>query len=220
VLADIFQGRITKWNDSRIAALNAGVKLPNRDILVVYRADGSGTTYVFTDYLSTVSPAWAKGPGKGLSISWPVGLGGKGNEGVAGQVRQISGAIGYVELTYAKQNKLAFADLQNTAGNFVTASVPSITEAATGAVKAMTGGDMRVSIVNAAGKGAYPIASYTWLLVDARPSNPAKGKKLVDFLRFALSDGQKSAEALYYAPLPAGLSPAVLRLLDGIGATR
>ena len=220
VLADIFQGRITKWNDSRIAALNAGVKLPNRDILVVYRADGSGTTYVFTDYLSTVSAAWAKGPGKGISVSWPIGLGGKGNEGVAGQVRQINGAIGYIELTYAKQNKLAYAEIQNASGTFVTASGPTITEAAAGAVRSMSGGDTRVSIVNAPGKNAYPIASYTWLLVDARPSNATKAKKLADFLRFALTDGQKSADALFYAPLPAGLASAVLKQIDGIGAAR
>ncbi len=220
VLADIFQGRITKWNDSRIAALNADVKLPSRDILVVYRADGSGTTYVFTDYLATISPAWAKGPGMGMSIAWPVGLGGKGNEGVAGQVKQIAGAIGYVELTYAKQNKLAYADIQKAAGTFVTASVESMAEAANGAVKAMAAGDYRHSIVNAAGKGAYPISSYTWILVDAKPANAAKGKKLADFLRYALTDGQKAAPALFYAPLPPAVAAPLLKLVDGLATAK
>lgn len=218
VLADIFQGRITKWNDSRIAALNAGVKLPNRDILVVYRADGSGTTFVFTDFLSAVSPAWARGPGKGMSVSWPVGLGGKGNEGVAGQVKQIAGAIGYMELTYAQQNKLVFADVQNASGAFVGASIASMSEAAASAAKAMSGGEYRVSIVNAAGKGAYPVASFTWLLVDATGASAVKTKKLADFLRFALTDGQRSASALFYAPLPAGLAPQVLRQVDALTA--
>lgn len=217
LLADIYQGRVTKWNDARIAALNPGVSLPNRNIVVVYRADASGTTFVFTEYLAAVSPAWARVPGKGMSVSWPVGLGGRGNEGVAGQVRQIIGAIGYVELTYAMQNNLMFADLQNAAGNFVTATVASMTEAAAGAARTMASGDMRVSVVNAAGAGAYPITSYTWLLVDTRMPNAAKAKKLGDFVRYALGDGQKAASALHYAPLPAALVPQVLRLVEGFG---
>ncbi len=220
VLADIFQGRITKWNDSRIVALNPLAKLPNRSILVVYRADGSGTTYVFSDYLSTVSPAWAKGPGRGMSLSWPVGLGGKGNEGVSGQVRQIAGAIGYIELTYAKQNRLAYADIQNRDGAFVTASSASIGAAAGGAVKTITGGETRVSIVNAPGKGAYPIASYTWVLVDAKNGNAAKATKVADFLRFALTTGQKAVPALYYAPLPPAVVPTLLRMVDGIAPAK
>lgn len=220
VLADIFQGRITKWNDSRIAALNPMSKLPNRNILVVYRADGSGTTFVFSDYLSAVSPGWAKGPGKGMTIAWPVGLGGKGNEGVAGQVRQIVGAIGYVELTYAKQNKLASADIQNAAGSFVGATVHSMTDAAAGYAKALTSNDTRVSLVNAPGKGAYPITSLTWLLVDAKGLAGTKSKKLGDFLRFALTDGQKSAPALFYAPLPPAMIAATLRQIDGIAGAK
>lgn len=220
VLADIFQGRITKWNDPRIVALNPLAKLPNRSILVVYRADGSGTTYVFSEYLSAVSPAWAKGPGKGMSLSWPVGLGGKGNEGVAGQVRQIAGAIGYVELTYARQNRLAFANIQNAAGAFVSASVRSIGDAAGGSAKAMAGGDSRVSIVNATAKGAYPITSYTWVLVEGGNGNATKARKVADFLRYALTDGQQVAASLHYAPLPAAIIPALLRQVDSIAAAR
>ncbi len=220
VLVDIYQGRITKWNDSRIAALNPGAKLPNRNILVVYRADGSGTTYVFTDYLSTISPSWARGPGKGMSVAWPVGIGGRGNEGVSGQVRQILGAIGYMELTYAMQNNLTFADVENAAGHFVTPNQASMTEAAAGAVRRMSGGDTRVSVVNAAGSGAYPITSYTWLLIDARMANAAKAKKLADFVRYALTDGQKVTTALHYAPLPSALVPPVLKQLDALTAAK
>lgn len=220
VLADIFQGRITRWNDSRLVALNPLAKLPNRNILVVYRADGSGTTYVFSDYLSSISPAWARGPGKGMSLRWPVGLGGKGNEGVAGQVRQIAGAIGYVELTYARQNRLAFADIQNAAGSFVTASVRSMSEAASGAIRTMVGGETRVSIVNAPGKGAYPISSFTWLLADTKGSDGAKARKIADFLRFALTEGQKTAQSLYYAPLPSAIVPSLLKQVDGIAAAK
>lgn len=220
VLADIYQGRITKWNDSRIAALNPMAKLPNRNILVVYRADGSGTTYVFSDYLSAVSPAWAKGPGKGMSLSWPVGLGGKGNEGVAGQVRQISGAIGYIELTYARQNKLTIADIQNASGAFVTASVHSMSDAAASYAKSLAGPDTRISLVNAPGKGAYPITSFTWVLVDATSTNTAKIKKLADFLRFALTEGQKAAPSLYYAPLPTAMAAMVLKQVDALATAK
>ncbi len=218
LLADIYLGRVTKWNDPRIASLNAGVKLPGRDILVVYRADGSGTSYVFTDFLSTVSTGWSRGPGRGMSVQWPVGLGGKGNEGVAGQVKQIVGAIGYVELTYARQNRLAFADVQNAAGTFVTATIASMTAAAATAPKSFqSGADWRVSIVNAAGKDAYPIASFTWLLVEAKPADAAKGRKMAEFLRYALTEGQKTAPALFYAPLPVSVLPQLQKLVDTLG---
>jgi len=207
VLGDIFLGKITKWNDPRIAALNAGVALPAKDILVVHRSDGSGTSFIFTDYLTATSTAWAAGPGKGKEVQWPVGLGGKGNEGVAGQVRQIAGSIGYVELAYARQNKLAYAELQNASGAFVAPTIEAITEAAAAAAKTLEKDtDYRVSIVNAPGKKAYPIASFTWLLVYEKMSDPAKAKKLADFLKYALSEGQKSAPALDYAPLPSNVA--------------
>lgn len=206
VIADIFLGKITKWNDARIAAMNAGEKLPNTDILVVHRSDGSGTTYIWTDYLSAVSPAWAAGPGKGKDVKWPVGLGGKGNEGVAGQVKQLAGSIGYVELIYARQNKIPYASIKNAAGTFVDASIASITEAAAGVAKGLPKNtDFRVSIVNAPGKNAYPISSMTWLLVYKNQANPTKGKQLVDFLKWMITEGQKSAPALDYAPLPAAI---------------
>ena len=218
VLADIFAGRITKWNDSKIAALNAGVKLPATDVLVVHRSDGSGTTFVFTDYLSTVSPAWSSGPGRGNEVSWPVGLGGKGNDGVAGQVKQTPGAIGYVELAYAKQNKLSYASIKNAAGNFVAPSAEGMTAAAAGvAEKLPANTDYRVSIVNAKGKGAYPISSFTWLLVYRTQADAAKGKKLTDFVRWALTEGERSAATLDYAPLPPVM---VKRLLRDLGAVR
>lgn len=207
VLGDIFLGKITKWNDPRIAALNPGVKLPAKDILVVHRSDGSGTTYVFTDYLAAVSPAWAAGPAKGKEVRWPVGLGGKGNEGVAGQVRQIVGSIGYVELAYARQNRLSYAEVQNATGAFVAPTIEAITEAAAAAANKLgKNTDYRVSIVNAPGKKAYPISSFTWLLVYDKMPNAEKSKTLTDFLKYALNDGQKSASALDYAPLPSGLA--------------
>jgi phosphate transport system substrate-binding protein len=208
VIADIFLGKITKWNDPRIVALNAGQTMPKQDILVVHRSDGSGTTYIWTDYLSAVSPAWAAGPGKGKDVKWPVGLGGKGNEGVAGQVKQLAGSIGYVELIYARQNKIPYASIRNASGTFVDATIASITEAAAGVAKGLPKNtDFRVSIVNAPGKNAYPIASMTWLLVYKNQANATKGKQLVDFLKWMLVDGQKSAAALDYAPLP----PAVVK---------
>ncbi|MBM3908194.1 MAG: phosphate ABC transporter substrate-binding protein PstS [Gemmatimonadetes bacterium] len=207
VLGDIFLGKITKWNDPRIAALNPGVKLPSKDILVVHRSDGSGTTFIFTDYLSVAAPAWKSGPGTGKEVRWPVGLGGKGNEGVAGQVRQIVGAIGYVELAYARQNKLAYAEIQNAAGAYVAPTTEAITEAAAvAAQKLEKDTDYRVSIVNAPGKKAYPIASFTWLLVYEKMPNAVKAKKLADFMKYAFIDGQKSAAALDYAPLPTNLA--------------
>ena len=206
VVADIFAGRITKWNDARIASLNGALELPSSDILVVHRSDGSGTTYIFSDYLSSVSPAWAQSPGKGKELAWPVGLGGKGNEGVAGQVKQTPGAIGYVELAYAKQNSLPFADLQNASGEFITPTIESVTTAAAAvAAKLPANTDYRISIVNAAGKGAYPISSFTFLLVYKTQPDAAKGKKLVDFLRWYLRNGEKSAASLDYAPLPVSM---------------
>jgi phosphate transport system substrate-binding protein len=216
-LADVFLGKITKWNDARLAALNPGVKLPATDILVVHRSDGSGTSYVFTDYLATVSQAWAAAPGRGKEVQWPVGLGAKGNEGVAGQVKQLAGSIGYVELAYAKQNKLAYADLKNAKGQFVTPSIEAVTAAAAGAAaKLPSNTDYRVSIVNAAGAGAYPISSFTWLLVYKAQTDAAKGKKLVDFVRWALTDGEKSAAALDYAPLPAAMARQLVRQLGTV----
>jgi len=217
VVADIFLGKIKKWNDARIAGLNQGVKLPASDILVVHRSDGSGTTYVFTDYLTAVSPAWASGPGKAKDVKWPVGLGGKGNEGVAGQIKQTPGTIGYVELAYANQNRLPVAKLKNAAGQFVSPTIASITAAAAGALEKLgPNTDYRVSIVNAPGADAYPISSFTWLLVYQRQQDSAKGKKLVDFIRWALTEGEGSAAALDYAPIPEAVSKQLLEKLASI----
>jgi phosphate transport system substrate-binding protein len=217
VLGDIFLGKITKWNDARIAALNAGVTLPSTDILVVHRSDGSGTTYVFTDYLAAVSPAWKAGPGKGKEVQWPVGLGGKGNEGVAGQVKQTPGTLGYVELAYVKQNRLQAAEIRNAAGAFVAPSVDAATAAASGfAERLPPNTDYRVSIVNAPGADSYPISSFTWLLVNTQPADAAKSKKLHDFLRWALTEGAKEAAALDYGPLPKQMSEQLLVRLDSI----
>jgi phosphate transport system substrate-binding protein len=216
-LAEIFLGKITKWNDSRIAALNPGITLPARDILVVHRTDGSGTTYIFTDYLSTVSQAWANGPGKGKDIKWPTGLGGKGNEGVAGQVKQTPGSIGYVELAYANQNRLPVAAIRNASGNFVAPSVESATAAAAGmAEKLPATTDYRVSIVNAPGAEAYPIASFTWLLIYATPRDSAKAAKLGDFLRWALTTGENSVAQLDYAPLPQSMRTQLTTRIDSL----
>jgi phosphate transport system substrate-binding protein len=203
-IADIFSGKITKWNDARIVAQNRGVTLPNSDILVVHRSDGSGTTYIFSDYLTAVSPSWSGTLGKGKEIKWPVGLGGKGNEGVAGQVKQTPGSIGYVELAYAKQNKLPYANVRNAAGQYITPSIASVTAAAAG-MKLPRNTDYRVSIVNAPGKDSYPISSMTWILAYQNQPDRVKGAKLVSFLRWAYKDGEKSAAALDYAPLPAAL---------------
>jgi phosphate transport system substrate-binding protein len=217
VLADIFAGKITKWNDPRIAALNSGVALPASDILVVHRSDGSGTTYVFSDYLSAVSPSWAQAPGKGKELRWPVGLGAKGNEGVAGQVKQTPGAIGYTELAYAKQNKLQYAAMRNAAGQPVLPSAESVTAAGkAAAAKLGPNTDYRVSIVNAEGADAYPISTFTWLLVYENQPDAVKGRKLVDFLRWSLTDGQRSAASLDYAPLPADLAARLVQRLDSI----
>lgn len=222
LVADIFLGKVTKWNDPRVAAENAGVTLPAKDILVVHRSDGSGTTYIFTDYLSTVSRAWATGPGKGKSVQWPVGLGGKGNEGVAGTVKQTPGTIGYVELAYAKQNRLPVAHIRNAAGHYVEPTIESITAAAEGAAAQLgPESDYRVSIVNAVGANAYPIASFTWLLVYEQQRDAAKGQKLVDFMKWMYADGQQSAAPLDYAPLPAALASQLATRLGTIqvGAT-
>ena len=206
VLAAIFQGKVTKWNDPGIAALNPGVKLPAQDILVVHRSDGSGTTYIFTDYLAAVSPAWKASPGKGKDVQWPVGLGGKGNEGVAGQIKQTPGALGYVELAYARQNKLPVAAVRNAAGKFVQPSLQGATAAAAGVAQSLPPTtDFRISIVNAPGADTYPISSFTWLLVYQNQTDATKGRKLVDFIGWALHDGQKEVQALDYAPLPANM---------------
>ena len=221
VIADIFSGKITKWSDARIVARNRGVALPNSDILVVHRSDGSGTTYIFSDYLNSVSPSWASSLGKGKEIKWPVGLGGKGNEGVAGQVKQMAGSVGYVELAYAKQNKLAYANVRNAAGAFVTPSIASVTAAAA-SMKLPKNTDYRVSIVNAPGKDSYPISSFTWILAYVNQTDRAKGAKLVNFLRWAYKDGEKAASALDYAPLPAPMVAALQNRLKNInvnGAT-
>ena len=217
VIADIYQGRITKWNDARIATLNAGVPLPGSDIIVVHRSDGSGTTFIFSDYLAAVSPGWASSPGKGKELQWPTGIGAKGNEGVAGQVKQTPGAIGYVELAYAKQNNLPAAHVRNAAGQFVAPTIESISASA-GTLPANT--DYRVSIVNAPAAGAYPISSFTWLLVYRNSTDANKTKKLTDFLKWALTEGEQSAAALDYAPLPAELSQRLVARLDSIGTAR
>ena len=199
VLAGIYLGRITTWNDNAIQSINKGATLPNTPIVVIHRAESSGTTFVFTDYLSKVSPDWKGGPGKGTAIKWPVGLAAKGNEGVTGQIRQIEGSIGYVELIYALQNKIPFGVVKNSAGNFVKASLDTTTAAAKGA---KIPNDYRVSITNAPGSDAYPIATFTWLLIPLKPTDQAKGKILVDFLNWMLNDGQKETTELSYAPLP------------------
>jgi len=207
VLADIFLGKITKWNDPAIAKLNSGAKLPATDITVVHRAEASGTTYIWVDFLSKVSPEWMKKAGVATSVAWPIGLGGKGNEGVAGLVQQTPGAIGYVELIYAIQNKISYGTVQNTEGEFVRATVESVTAAAAAAVKNMPK-DFRVSITNAPGKGVYPISSFTWMLLYENPKDKGQSKAMVDFMKWALTDGQKFAPDLGYAPLP----PEVIKM--------
>ena len=207
ILAGIFLAKITNWNDKTIAAANPGVRFPDQPIIVVHRSDGSGTTYIFTDYLSKISPEWSGGPGKGTSIKWPVGLGGKGNEGVAGMIRQMPGAIGYVELIYAVQNKIPYGSVQNAAGTFVRASLETVTAAAA-SMKSMPA-DFRVSITNPPGKDAYPISSFTWLLVPAQSKDSAHGKILADFLNWMVDDGQKMTAALTYAPLPDSVAQKV-----------
>ena len=214
-LSNIYLGKITKWNDPKLTKDNPKVALPNAPIVVVHRTDGSGTTSIFTNYLSKVSPEWQKAVGTGTSVRWPVGLGGKGNEGVAGQIKNTKYSIGYVELAYATENKLAFADLKNKAGQFVTPSIASTSAAAAGAAKSMPK-DYRVDLVNQPGKNAYPIAGFTWLLVYKNQADKIKGKALVDFLRWELAKGQKMAPALLYAPLPANVNAMVVKTISTI----
>jgi phosphate transport system substrate-binding protein len=206
-LSGIFLGKITTWNDPAIAKANPGVNLPNQTIIVIHRSDGSGTTYIFTDYLSKVSSDWQNGPGKGTSVKWPVGLGGKGNEGVAGMIRQMQGGIGYIELIYAVQNKIDYGSVKNASGTFVKASLDSVTAAAASA-KTMPA-DFRVSITNAPGKDAYPISSFTWLLIPEKSKEANKGKILADFLTWMVDDGQKMTAELSYAPLPENVATKV-----------
>jgi len=201
VLAGIFLGKITRWNDPKIFELNKGMNLPTVDIVVAHRSDGSGTTDIFTNYLSAVNAEWKAKVGRGKSVKWPVGLGGKGNEGVAGVVQQTPGAVGYVELAYAKQNKMSVASVRNREGQFVSPTIEATSSAAAGAAKTMPA-DFRVSIVDAPGKESYPIAGLTWLLVFKEQKDEAKGKALVQFLKWAIRDGQKMEAALDYAPLP------------------
>lgn len=207
VLADIYLGKISNWNDGRIAKDNPGVKLPNQEIYVVHRSDGSGTTYIFTDYLSKVSPEWKSSVGRNTAVAWPKGIGGKGNEGVAGMVRQMPGAIGYVELIYALQNHITFGYLRNAAGTWLKASIEGVTAAAA-SVKAMPA-DFRVSITNAPGKDAYPISSFTWLLIPTHPTDAAKEKVIKDFLNWMLDHGEGEVSALDYAPLPTNVADKV-----------
>jgi phosphate transport system substrate-binding protein len=208
VLADIYLGTVTKWSDPRIASDNPGVKLPDADIIVVHRSDGSGTSYIFTDYLSKVSPGWASKVGKGTSVNWPVGLGGKGNEGVSATVQQTPGAIGYIELGYAEANKLPVSTLRNKAGVFVTPTLAATTAALTAAMKTMSPStDFRVSITDADGKDAYPICSMTYLLVHKTYTDLAKSQALIKFIWWAETDGQARAVPLGYAPLPSELRP-------------
>jgi len=206
-LAGIFLGQITKWNDPVIAGQNPSLTLPDQDILVVHRSDGSGTSYIFTDYLSSISPEWKSKVGKNTAVQWPTGLGGKGNAGVAGQIKQSTGAIGYVELAYAKQNHLPFADLKNASGKYIKASIDSVVAAL---ASASIPEDFRFSMVNSTGADAYPIAGATWLLVYQQQKDPAKGRKLVDFLSWAFTSGQKMAADLDYAPLPPTVQARVL----------
>jgi phosphate transport system substrate-binding protein len=202
VLADIFMGKITRWNDPAIRAANPGVNLPNDEITVVHRSDGSGTSYIFCDFLSKVSPDWRKTVGVATSVNWPAGVGAKGNEGVAGLVKQSPASIGYVELIYALQNKISYGPVQNQAGEYVRASTETVTNAAAAAGGKAMPADFRVSITNAPGKNVYPISSFTWLLFYEHPKDKATAKTMVDFLRWALTDGQKFAPELGYAPLP------------------
>jgi phosphate transport system substrate-binding protein len=212
-IAGIFLGQIKKWNDPKIATLNPGVTLPDQEIVVVHRSDGSGTTYIWTDYLSKISSEWKTKVGTNTSVNWPTGIGGKGNEGVAGQIKQTPGAVGYVELIYAVQNKMPYADVRNAAGEFVKASLESITAAM---ATAEIPDDFRFSMTNAPGRGAYPIAGATWLLVYEQQKDATKGKKLVEFLKWAAKDGEKMAQDLQYAPLPESLQQRVLKRIDEI----
>jgi phosphate transport system substrate-binding protein len=210
LLADIFLGKVTNWNDPEIAKDNPGVKLPDQKIIVVHRSEGSGTTFIWTDFLSKVSKAWADGPGKGTSVAWPVGVAGKGNEGVAGLVRQVPGTIGYVELIYALQNKMSFGAVQNSAGNWITASIPGVTAAAAG-IKMPA--DYRISITNAPGADAYPVSSFTYLLINTQLADQAKEKVIRDMLSWIVKSGEGEVSTLSYAPLPESVASKVLETI-------
>jgi phosphate transport system substrate-binding protein len=212
-IAGIFLGQIKKWNNPKITALNPGVTLPDQEIVVVHRSDGSGTTYIWTDYLSKISPEWKTKVGTNTSVNWPTGIGGKGNEGVAGQIKQTPGALGYVELIYAVQNKMPYADVKNAAGEFVKPTLESVTAAL---ATADIPDDFRFSMTNAPGKDAYPIAGATWLLVYQQQKDAAKGKKLVEFLKWSVTDGEKMAKDLQYAPLPESVQQRVLKRIGEI----
>jgi len=214
-VADIYLGKITKWNDPKIAKDNKGTHLPDKAIIVVHRSDGSGTTSIFTNYLCSVSSAWKAKVGTGTSVNWPVGLGGKGNEGVAGQVKTTQYTLGYVELAYAFENKLPYADLQNKDGRFVEPSIKSTIAAAAGAAKNMPA-DYRINLVNQPGQGTYPIVGFTWLLVYEHQKDATNGKKLVEFLNWELKHGQKMASALLYAPLPESVAKMVAKTVKTI----
>lgn len=215
VIADIYIGKISKWNDPRIVKDNPGVSLPDKAILPVYRSDGSGTTFIFTDYLAKVSPDWNSKIGKGASIKWPTGIGQKGNEGVSGMVRQAPYSVGYVELIYAVQNKMEFGAVRNSAGKFLQASTAGVTAAAAGAAKSMPP-DYRISITNAPGPDSYPISSFTWLLIPTHSADPAKAKVLADFMGWMLDHGQSEAAALSYAPLPKQVQDMVRKSIANI----
>ena len=215
VLADIYLGKIKKWDDAQIAKLNAGVKLPATDIAVVHRSEGSGTTFIWCDYLSKVSPDFKSRVGASTSVNWPVGVGQKGNDGVSGQVTQTPGAIGYVELIYALQNKIAFGSVENASGKFLKASLETVTAAAAAAAKSMPA-DFRVSITNAAGADAYPISSFTWMLLYQDAPDKAQGKTMVEFMKWALGDGQQYCKDLGYAPLPKNVVDMELKSLEMI----
>lgn len=215
VLAGIYLGQITNWNDSKITAINPGKNLPDQAIIVAHRSDGSGTTNIFTDYLVKVSKLWAVNIGKGTSVNWPVGLGGKGNEGVAGLVKQSEGAIGYVELAYAVQNNLSYALLQNKSGNFVQASFDAVSAAAASFADNMPS-DFRLMITDAGGKDAYPICGFTWLLIYKDMKDKSKAQEIAKFLKWAMTDGQSYAKDLYYAPLPEAVAKLCLKKIDTI----
>ena len=215
VIADIYLGKISSWNDPRIVKDNPGVNLPNNPILPVYRSDGSGTSFIFTDYLSKVSPAWNSGPGRGAAVKWPIGIGQKGNEGIAGMVRQTPNSFGYVELIYAVQNKMAYGSVKNLAGKYVKASTDTVTAAAAGAAKSMPS-DYRISITNAPGTDAYPISSFSWLLIPTNFTDAAKCKSLVDFIGWVLDHGEAEAASLTYAPLPKQVQDMVRKSITTI----
>jgi phosphate transport system substrate-binding protein len=212
-IAGIYLGKITKWNDPEIVKANSGVKLPNDDIVVVHRSDGSGTSFIFTDYLSSISSEWKGKVGKGTSVNWPLGLGGKGNEGVSGLLKQSPGSIGYVELAYAKENNLTYAYMQNKSGDFIEPNIDSTSQAAVGV---NVPADFRFSIVNSANPQAYPIAGMTWLLIYKQMDDRVKAKAIVDFIKWAITDGQKLTADLDYAPLPSDLVDMIQKKLDQV----